>query len=97
MTSAQGGMLPATSAGILDGVKVLDLTRIIAGPWCMQQLAEMGATVYKIERPGVGDDMCHFKPTLSRPDGSPAMDSTSHLGLNRSKHSITVDIGQAAG
>lgn len=76
---------------------MLDLTRIIAGPWCTQQLAEMGATVYKIERPGIGDDMRHLKPTLSLPDGSPAMDSTSHLGLNRSKHSITVDISQPAG
>lgn len=84
-------------SGILSGVKVLDLTRVAAGPWCTQLFADMGATVYKIERPGTGDDSRSFRPVVptgpSDPDGSSAF----FLALNRGKQSVTVDIAQPEG
>ena len=60
--------MPSSSQrSILSGIKVLDITRIIAGPLCTQWLADMGATVYKIERPGAGDDMRHLPAPLAKP------------------------------
>lgn len=81
-------------SAILAGVKVLDITRIIAGPWCTQSLAEMGATVYKIERPGVGDDMRHLPHAI---EGAPAADSSAFVSVNRGKRSITVDFARPEG
>ena len=51
-------------ADILAGVKVLDLTRVIAGPFCTQLMADMGATVFKIERPKLGDDSRSLRPFM---------------------------------
>lgn len=84
-------------AGIFQGIKVLDLTRIIAGPLCTQNLADMGATVYKIEKPGEGDDTRRMGPFLPDADGSDSNDSALYLAYNRGKHSITVDIAQPEG
>lgn len=78
---------------ILEGVKVLDLTRVIAGPLCTQNLADLGATVYKIEKPGEGDDTRRMGPFLK--DGntqSDSNDSALFLAYNRGKKSITIDI-----
>lgn len=80
---------------ILAGVKVLDLTRIAAGPWCTQLLADMGATVYKIERPGGGDDARGFTPTIEEDGAGPS--SAFFVALNRGKQSITVDIATRDG
>ena len=82
---------------ILDGIKVLDLTRIVAGPWCTQSLADMGATVYKVERPAAGDDMRQIPQVLTKPDGTPSGDSTAFISVNRGKHSISLDISRPAG
>jgi crotonobetainyl-CoA:carnitine CoA-transferase CaiB-like acyl-CoA transferase len=82
---------------ILAGVKVLDLTRVLAGPWCTQALADMGATVYKIERPGVGDEMRQSPPFLKTPQGESTRDTPSYLCVNRGKRSLTIDFTKDAG
>ena len=83
--------------GILSGVKVLDLTRVIAGPLCTQLLADMGATVYKIEKPGEGDDTRRMGPFLPDGAGADSNDSALYLAYNRGKQSLTVDIASAEG
>jgi crotonobetainyl-CoA:carnitine CoA-transferase CaiB-like acyl-CoA transferase len=81
-------------AGVLDGVRVLDLTRVIAGPWCTQVLADLGAEVIKIEKPDGGDDTRRVGPFV----GDPARgDSAFFLGANRGKRSVTVDISRPEG
>ncbi len=90
-------MNPNEPRSILDGIKVLDISRIVAGPLCTQSLADMGATVYKVERPHVGDDMRHIPQTLTLPDGTPSGDSTAYLSVNRGKHSISLDISRPQG
>lgn len=83
---------------ILEGIKVLDLTRVIAGPMCTQILADMGATVYKIEKPGEGDDTRRMGPFLHDPvTGEALNDSALYLAYNRGKQSITVDIATEEG
>lgn len=82
---------------ILDGVRVLDLTRVIAGPWCTQVLADLGADVIKIERPDGGDDTRRVKPFVVGADGNPTNDSAFFMGSNRGKRSVTVDIAQPEG
>lgn len=82
---------------IFDGIRVLDLTRVIAGPLCTQNLADMGATVYKIERPGEGDDTRRMGPFLPEADGSHSNDSALYMAYNRGKHSLTVDIATPEG
>lgn len=82
---------------ILSGVKVLDLTRVLAGPWCTQALADMGADVYKIERPGVGDEMRHSPPFLKDPQGQPTRETPSYVAVNRGKRSLAVDFTKEAG
>ncbi|WP_293766173.1 CaiB/BaiF CoA-transferase family protein [uncultured Aquitalea sp.] len=79
-------------AGALEGIKVLDLSRVLAGPWTGQLLADLGAEVIKVERPGAGDDTRQWAPP-SLPDGTAAY----FLCANRGKQSVTVDITQPAG
>jgi len=79
-------------SGALSGIKVLDLTRVLAGPWTGQLLADLGAEVIKVERPGSGDDTRQWAPP-SLPDGTAAY----YLAANRGKQSLTVDITQPAG
>ncbi|MDM0024333.1 CaiB/BaiF CoA transferase family protein [Variovorax saccharolyticus] len=84
-------------AAIFEGLKVLDLTRVIAGPLCTQILADMGATVYKIEKPGEGDDTRRMGPFLPDSQGADSNDSALYLAYNRGKHSITLDIATPEG
>jgi crotonobetainyl-CoA:carnitine CoA-transferase CaiB-like acyl-CoA transferase len=78
--------------GPLEGVRVLDLSRVLAGPYCTMILADLGAEVVKVERPGAGDDLRGWGPPFG-----PTGDSTYYLGVNRNKRSITVDIRSDAG
>jgi len=82
----------------LDGIKVLDLSRVLAGPWCTQILADLGADVVKIERPGVGDDTRAWGPPfLKDADGQDSTQSTYFTACNRNKRSVTVDMASAEG
>jgi formyl-CoA transferase len=88
----------ATMPGPLSGIKVLDLSRILAGPWSTQLLSDLGADVMKIERPGTGDDTRGWGPPfLKRDDGSLTNESAYFLSANRGKRSITVDISSRDG
>jgi crotonobetainyl-CoA:carnitine CoA-transferase CaiB-like acyl-CoA transferase len=82
----------------LGHLKVLDLTRILAGPWATQCLADMGAEVIKIERPGVGDDTRGWGPPfLKDAAGVDTRDSAYFLSANRGKQSVTVDLASPEG
>ena len=82
----------------LDGIRVLDLSRVLAGPWCTQTLADLGADVIKIERPGSGDDTRGWGPPfLQTPSGEDTRDAAYYLGTNRNKRSVTCDIATPAG
>jgi crotonobetainyl-CoA:carnitine CoA-transferase CaiB-like acyl-CoA transferase len=89
---------PGPAAGALSHIRVLDLSRILAGPWCTQNLADMGAEVIKVERPGTGDDTRAWGPPWIRdPQGQDTRDSTYYAAANRGKKSLTLDISTADG
>ncbi|MCC2104483.1 MAG: CoA transferase, partial [Hyphomicrobiales bacterium] len=83
--------------GVLTGVRVLDLSRVVSGPWCTQILADLGAEVIKIERPFVGDDTRQMGPFLEDDDHKPTNDSAIYMACNRGKRSVTVDIATKEG
>ena len=80
----------STWAGPLAGIRVIDLTRVLAGPFCTQSLGDLGAEVLKIEPPGLGDETRHFPPFV-------AGESHYFLGINRNKKSLVIDLQQQAG
>ena len=79
--------------GPLKGLRVFDLTRVLAGPTCAQMLADLGADVVKIERPGAGDDTRGFAPPFMQG----TRESAYFVGVNRNKQSVTLDIGKPEG
>jgi formyl-CoA transferase len=79
----------------LEGIKVLDLSRVLAGPWCTQLLADLGAEVIKIERPGSGDDTRHWGPPWHG-EGDERV-AAYFLSCNRGKKSAAIDFAQAEG
>ena len=82
----------------LGHIKVLDLSRVLAGPWCTQMLADLGADVVKVERPGVGDDTRHWGPPfLKDAQGQDTNQASYFTACNRNKRSITIDMSQAEG
>src|SRR5712692_6473438 len=81
------------ASGPLKGLKVFDLTRVLAGPTCVQMLADLGADVIKIEKPGAGDDTRGFAP----PFMPGTKESAYFVGVNRNKRSLTLDIAQPEG
>src|SRR5512145_792535 len=88
----------AIMSGPLSHLTVLDLSRILAGPWCTQHLADLGATVWKIERPGTGDDTRAWGPPyLKDATGKDTSEAAYYLCCNRGKHSVAVDFTKPEG
>ncbi|HJV73874.1 MAG TPA: CaiB/BaiF CoA-transferase family protein [Noviherbaspirillum sp.] len=82
----------------LGHIRVLDLTRVLAGPWCAQNLADLGADVIKIERPGAGDDTRSWGPPYLRDaEGRDTSEAAYYLAANRGKRSVTLDIATPEG
>src|SRR3970040_1651784 len=84
-------MAKAKSGGALEGLRVLDLTRILAGPLCTQMLGDMGAHVIKVEPPGAGDDTRTWGPPFA------GGESAYYLGVNRNKRSLTLNMAVKSG
>ena len=85
-------------AGPLSHIRVLDLSRIMAGPWASQILADLGADVIKVERPGAGDDTRAWGPPfLKDAQGGESREAGYFLSVNRGKRSITLDLATAQG
>ncbi|HEY5673955.1 MAG TPA: CaiB/BaiF CoA-transferase family protein [Malonomonas sp.] len=84
--------------GPLSHIRVLDLSRVLAGPWAGQTLADLGAEVIKVERPGAGDDTRGWGPPfLADAEGNPTSDAAYFLSANRGKKSVTIDFTRPAG
>ena len=81
----------------LNGVRVLDLSRVFSGPWAAQMLADFGADVIKVERPGRGDDVRQQGLKVKDAEGRETKETSSFIAMNRGKLSITVDMAQPAG
>jgi formyl-CoA transferase len=93
-TASPGAALPRA----LGHIRVLDLSRVLAGPWCSQNLADLGADVIKIERPGCGDDTRAWGPPYAKDaDGIDTSEAAYYLSANRGKRSVTVDIASPEG
>ena len=89
---------PSPNPGALAGIQVLDLSRVLAGPWCTQMLADLGADVVKIERPGLGDDTRQWGPPfLKDAEGNDTTQASYFTACNRNKRSVTIDMATAQG
>ncbi len=85
-------------AGPLSHIRVLDMTRVLAGPWCGQNLADLGAEVIKVERPGKGDDSrAYGPPWIKDQNGKETKEAAYFMAANRGKKSITIDIAKPEG
>ena len=85
-------------SGPLSGLRVLDLSRVLAGPFCTQLLGDLGADILKVERPGAGDDTRKWGPPfLKDRNGTPTTESAYYLSVNRNKRSISIDISRPEG
>jgi crotonobetainyl-CoA:carnitine CoA-transferase CaiB-like acyl-CoA transferase len=83
--------------GALSGVRVLDLSRVFSGPWASQMLADFGADVIKVERPGRGDDVRQQGIRVKDAQGQATTETSSFIAMNRGKRSITVDMSRPEG
>lgn len=91
-------MTNTTQPTSLEHIRVLDLTRVLAGPWCTQNLADLGADVIKVERPDMGDDTRSWGPPYAKDiDGNNSSEAAYYLTANRGKRSVTVDIASSEG
>ena len=86
------------ATGALSGITVIDLTRVLAGPYCTQLLGDLGANVIKIERPGAGDDTRRFAPPyLHDENGAQTSESAYFMSANRNKRSVVIDLTTVVG
>ncbi|MEI6723784.1 MAG: CaiB/BaiF CoA-transferase family protein, partial [Betaproteobacteria bacterium] len=84
--------------GPLSHIRVLDLSRVLAGPWAAQNLADLGAEVIKVERPGTGDDTRAWGPPyIKDAHGNDTPEAAYYSSVNRNKKSVTLDIGKPEG
>ncbi len=91
-------MTKKTNTGPLKGLRILDMSRILAGPTCTQMLGDLGADVIKVERPGEGDDTRKWGPPYIKDlNGNDTTESAYYLSANRNKRSLTVDISSLEG
>ena len=81
----------------LAGVRVLDLSRVLAGPWATQILGDFGADVIKIEKPGAGDDTRSWGPPFLKGEDDAHGDAAYYLAANRNKRSVTIDFAKPEG
>ena len=89
---------PTATPAALSHLKVLDLSRVLAGPWATQMLADLGADVIKVERPGAGDDTRHWGPPfLKDAQGNDTDQATYFTACNRNKRAITLDMAKPEG
>lgn len=86
-----------TPKAALDGVRVLDLSRVLAGPWATQMLGDFGADVIKVEKPDVGDDTRHWGPPFLQGTEDKHGDAAYYLVANRNKKSVTIDFAKPEG
>lgn len=92
MTTSSASLSTDLPHGPLHGLRVLDLSRVLAGPSATQVLGDLGAEVIKIEKPGAGDDTRAWGPPyVTKPDGTPSSESAYYLSANRNKKSVTID------
>ncbi len=97
-SASAGAHAPHAATGALSHIRVLDLSRVFAGPWAGQMLADLGAEVIKVERPRSGDDARRLGPPFLRDDaGEPTAESGFFMSANRNKRSVTVDIAAPEG
>lgn len=90
--------MSAQATGALAGLRVLDLSRVLAGPWCTQMLGDFGADVVKVERPGAGDDTRAWGPPwLKDEENRDSTDAAYFLCANRNKRSVAIDIASSEG
>jgi crotonobetainyl-CoA:carnitine CoA-transferase CaiB-like acyl-CoA transferase len=90
-------MINATAESALAGVRVLDLSRVLAGPWASQLLGDLGAEVIKIEKPGAGDDTRGWGPPFLKNEAGDTTDAAYFLSANRNKKSVAIDIADPQG
>src|SRR3546814_3909995 len=81
----------------LEGLRVVELARVPAGPWCGQLLADLGAEVVKIERPGGGDDTRQWGPPFVTGEGGEALGAAYYHSCNRGKRRVAIDIAPGEG
>src|SRR5215470_1247792 len=83
--------------GPLAGLRIFDVTRILAGPTCTQILGDLGADVIKVEKPGAGDDTRSWGPPFVKNADGGEGDAAYYLAANRNKRSLTIDFAKAEG
>ena len=97
-TSDSAASNKPSATGPLHGIRVLDLSRVLAAPWCVQNLGDLGADIVKIERPGTGDESRQWGPPfLKDSEGKTTRESAYFMSTNRNKRSVAIDLSKPEG